>query len=256
MVRVSIVYLLIALFAINGICQSSFISNQLNYPRVANAFKEKEDSLKIQLGHIGINWPAKQLYIRSFKYESQLEVWARNNDKESFTLFKTYKVCALSGTLGPKRFEGDYQVPEGFYFINAFNPNSNYHLSLGINYPNESDKIKCKSINPGGDIFIHGSCTTVGCIPLQNQQIEELYILTANAFNEGQQFIPVHIFPINYNNPKSLIILQKAMNDDEPYTYFSSQLKSVFNFFESTKKIPLIGVNKKGDYEMLTSSIR
>ncbi len=256
MLRVSIACLLIDLFAINGICQSSFISSQLNYPRVANAFKEKEDSLKKQLKEIGINWPVKQLYIRSFKYDSQLEVWVRNNDKEAFTLFKTYKVCALSGALGPKRFEGDYQVPEGFYFINAFNPNSNYHLSLGLNYPNASDLINCKNINPGGDIFIHGTCTTVGCIPLQNQQIEELYILSAYAYNGGQQFIPVHIFPVNFNNSKSLSVLQKAMKDDEGYKFFTNQLKSVFDFFESTKKIPLIGVNKKGDYEMLSSAIR
>ncbi len=256
MIRVSIVYLLIAFFTIDGICQSSFINNQLNYPRVANAFKEKEDSLKIQLSQKGINWPVNQLYIRSFKYDSQLEVWARNSNKESFTLFKTYKVCALSGSLGPKRFEGDYQVPEGFYFINTFNPNSNYHLSLGINYPNASDKIKCKDINPGGDIFIHGSCTTVGCIPMQNQQIEELYILSAYAYNGGQQFIPVHIFPINFNNKHSLSVLQKAMNDDDRYKYFTNQLKLVFDFFEKNKKIPLIGVNKKGDYEMLTSAIQ
>lgn len=256
MLRVSIACLLIAFFAANGICQSSFISSQLYYPRVANAFKEKEDSLKKQLKEIGINWPIKQLYIRSFKYDSQLEVWVRNNGKEAFTLFKTYKVCALSGALGPKRFEGDYQVPEGFYFINAFNPNSNYHLSLGLNYPNVSDIIKCKSINPGGDIFIHGACTTVGCIPLQNQQIEELYILSAYAYNGGQQFIPVHIFPVNFKNPRSLSVLQKAMKDDEEYEFFTNQLKSVFDFFESTKKIPLIGINKKGDYEMLTSAIR
>jgi len=256
MIRVSIVYLLIAIFAMNGMSQSSFISNQLNYPRVANAFKEKEDSLKVQLSQKGINWPVKQLYIRSFKYDSQLEVWARNSNKDPFTLFKTYKVCALSGALGPKRFEGDYQVPEGFYFINAFNPNSSYHLSLGINYPNASDKIRSNGTHPGGDIFIHGTCTTVGCIPLQNQQIEELYILSAYAYNGGQQFIPVHIFPINFNNPKSLTVLLKAVKDDDRYKVFADQLKSVFDFFESTKKIPLIGVNKKGDYEMLSSAIQ
>ena len=256
MVRLSIVSLLILLFTIDGISQFSFINDQLNYPRVANAFKEKEDSLKIQLNKKGINWPVKQLYIRSFKYDSQLEVWARNSNKEPFTLFKTYKVCALSGALGPKRFEGDYQVPEGFYFINIFNPNSNYHLSLGINYPNASDKIKSKSTNIGGDIYIHGTCTTVGCIPLQNQQIEELYILTTCAYNGGQQFIPVHIFPINFNNKRSISVLQKATTDDDLYKYFTNQLKLVFDFFELNKKIPLIGVNKKGDYEMLTSAIQ
>ncbi len=71
------------------------------------------------------------------------------NCKNLLSLFKTYKVCALAGTLGPKRMEGDYQVPEGFYYINEFNPQSNYYLSLGINYPNESDKVSKRFIRPG-----------------------------------------------------------------------------------------------------------
>ena len=71
-----------------------------------------------------------------------------------------------SGTMGPKRLQGDYQVPEGFYYINEFNPNSNYHLHLGLNYPNASDKILSDSLRPGGDIYIHGSCVSIGCIPL------------------------------------------------------------------------------------------
>jgi murein L,D-transpeptidase YafK len=96
----------------------------------------KEDTLKKQFAVAGLAWPAKQIYIRSFKYDSQLEVWVRNSPKEAFKLFKTYRVCAMAGTLGPKRMQGDYQVPEGFYYVNEFNPKSTYHISLGINYPN------------------------------------------------------------------------------------------------------------------------
>jgi murein L,D-transpeptidase YafK len=127
----------------------SFLDFQRTLPRPGDALKRKEDTLHKQFKAKGFQWPAKYMYIRSFKYDSQLEVWVKNEAKEPFKLFKTYKVCALAGSLGPKRMEGDYQVPEGFYYINEFNPRSMYHLSLGLNYPNASDRILSDSIKPG-----------------------------------------------------------------------------------------------------------
>ena len=231
--------------------QPSFVDYQRTYPRVASALKSKEDSLKTQFAKAGISWPAKQLYIRSFKYDSQLEVWVRNTNLEPYKLFKTYKVCAMAGAIGPKRMEGDYQVPEGFYCINEFNPNSNYHLSLGINYPNASDKVLSDSIKPGGEIYIHGNCVTVGCIPLQNDQIEELYILATMAKTQGQDFIPVHIFPIRYNNRKSFEYLARSTKDNQELQKFVIKIKEVFDYFEEKKKLPLIFVNKKGVYVVM-----
>ena len=114
----------------------NFIDYQRGFTRPSDALKRKEDTLQKQFIKKGLGWPAKYVYIRSFKYDGELEVWVRNERKEPFKLFKTYKVCALAGTLGPKRMQGDYQVPEGFYYINEFNPNSSYYLSLGLNYPN------------------------------------------------------------------------------------------------------------------------
>ena len=191
------------------------------------------------------------MYIRSFKYDSQLEVWVRSNNNETFKLFKTYKVCAMAGSLGPKRMEGDYQVPEGFYYINEFNPKSSYHLSLGINYPNASDKVLSDFSKPGGEIYIHGSCLTVGCIPIQNNQIEELYILAAYAKTQGQDFIPVHIFPIKFNNKKSFEYLAKTTKDDAELQKFAIKIKEVYDYFEEKKKLPLISVNKKGEYVVM-----
>ena len=227
--------------------QVSFMNTQRQYPKVANAIKQREDSLKKQLAAMHISWPVKQIYVRSFKYDSQLEVWVRNGKNESFKLFKTYKVCALSGALGPKRIEGDYQVPEGFYYINQFNPKSNYNMSLGLNYPNASDMLLSDSAKPGNDIFIHGSCVTVGCIPI-NTQIDELYILASYAHDQGEDFIPVHIFPIRYSVEKSREFLVKTSKDDPEYQRFSGRLKEVYDYFEQNKKIPLISVNKKGEY--------
>lgn len=234
-----------------GYSQPSFVEYQKSFPRFYSAIKQKEDSLKKQVKEIGLQWPVKQIYIRSFKFDSQLEVWARNNSKEPFKLFKTYKVCAMAGTFGPKRIEGDYQVPEGFYYINEFNPKSAYHLSLGINYPNASDNILSDSKNPGNEIYIHGSCITVGCIPIQNDQIEELYILSAYARNQGQDFIPVHIYPYKFSNSKSKEAFDKASKDNEDVQTFANQLKKVYEFFEDRKKLPIISINKKGEYLIL-----
>jgi murein L,D-transpeptidase YafK len=233
------------------IAQTSFLDYQKRFPRVAKALKAKEDTLKKQFEQAKLQWPPKQLYIRSFKFDSQLEVWVRNSSKEKYQLFKTYKVCALSGNLGPKRMEGDYQVPEGFYYINNFNPNSEYHLSLGINYPNASDLLLSDSAKPGSDIYIHGSCTTVGCIPVMDKPMEEIYILSSYAKHFGNDFIPIHIFPIKFNNTKSAQKLKLVTEDDREYKLFTEKLKEVFEYFELHKQLPIISINDNGDYVIL-----
>lgn len=242
----------IILFLIGTLkAQNSFIDYQKKFSRVNSALKTKEDTLKKQFEKAGLQWPPKQLYLRSFKYDSQLEVWARSNNKEEYKLFKTYKVCALSGALGPKRMQGDYQVPEGFYYINEFNPKSEYHMSLGLNYPNASDLLLSDSAKPGNDIYIHGSCITVGCIPIMDNQIEELYILTSYAKHNGEDFIPVHIFPVKFNVAKSVQKLNLAIKEDADYGKFTNKLKEVFDYFEQHKKLPVIAVNSWGEYVVM-----
>ena len=226
----------------------SFIDYQRTFPRPSEALMKKEDTLQKQFEAKKLDWPAKYLYIRSFKYDSQLEVWVKNDIKDQFKLFKTYKVCALAGTLGPKRMEGDYQVPEGFYYINEFNPRSNYYLSLGINYPNASDRVLSDSLRPGSAIFIHGSCVTVGCIPIRDEQIDELYILAAHAKNKGQDFIPVHIFPIRFNVEKSVKYLNNLTKDDPSLKKFADRLEDAFDYFDKYKQLPLVLIGEKGQY--------
>jgi murein L,D-transpeptidase YafK len=228
--------------------QTSFIDYQKAFPRPSEALKKKQDTLQKQFSNKGLKWPAKYMYIRSFKFDSQLEIWVKNDRKEKFQLFKTYKVCALAGTLGPKRMEGDYQVPEGFYYINEFNPKSTYYLSLGINYPNASDRYLSDIQRPGGDIYIHGSCVTVGCIPVTDNQIEEIYILAAHAKDQGQDFIPVHIFPIRFNNKKSAEYLDKMTKNDPQLKSFTERLESVYDHFEITHQLPIIMNNNRGEY--------
>ncbi|MBD2768266.1 hypothetical protein IC235_10215 [Hymenobacter sp. BT664] len=135
-----------------------------------------------------------EIFLRLIKTNRELEVWARNQGARSFKLLHRYPLAATSGHLGPKRRAGDRQVPEGFYEIDRFNPQSDYHLSLGLNYPNAADRALGEP-NPGGDIFIHGGEVTIGCLPITDLGIEEVYLLAVTARAAGQTVIPVHIFP-------------------------------------------------------------
>ncbi|RAJ06885.1 L,D-transpeptidase-like protein [Chitinophaga skermanii] len=247
-------YLLIAALLLMGasaaMAQQSFLDNQKLFPRVGEAYRAKEEMIKKEFEKKGLTYPAKFIYIRSFKLDSELEIWVKNKVTDSFKLFKSFKVCTLSGRMGPKRKEGDRQVPEGFYYINDFNPNSSYHLSLGINYPNYSDKILAADPKkPGGEIYIHGTCLTIGCIPLTDEFIDEVYIMCVNAKNAGQDFIPVHVFPVKFSNSKSVDYLNNNLppNDTE-YPKFWVNLRNAYDYFEKNKQLPVVMVNSSGKY--------
>lgn len=242
------VLLIVLAFPLVVFAQNSYVSLQKNGGRLNEVINKAADSLKLQFERKKLAWPPTQMYIRTFKYDRILEVWVKGEEKETFKLFKTYKICMQSGSMGPKRSEGDYQVPEGFYYINEFNPNSNYHLALGINYPNSSDKILSDSFHPGNSIYIHGNCVSTGCIAISDAPIEELYSLASFTKDQGQDFIPVHVFPIKYNVKKSFEYLAQATKENQPLQKFAVTLKEAYDYFEDKKKLPVIMINKKGEY--------
>lgn len=217
-------------------------------PKVNELFNRKEDSLRAQFEAKRLSWPVRELYLRSFKLDAQLEVWVREEPGSPFKFFKTYKVCAPSGKLGPKRKEGDKQVPEGFYYINELNPRSNYHLSLGINYPNISDRIMGDSVRPGSAIYIHGDCVSVGCIAINNEQIEEVYMLVSSAKANGQEHVPIHIFPARFNNTKAQEPLNRMVKETPGYVPMLKAMQSVFYYFEQSRILPPVMVNRNGEY--------
>ncbi len=248
----SVRILLIFLFACTAnyavFAQNSISDNKKLSLKLPDIFLRVEDSLKKEFHERNLTWPPKDMYVRSFKYDRQLEVWIRETPEKPYTLFKTYRVCMQSGTMGPKRMQGDYQVPEGFYYINEFNPNSNYHLALGLNYPNSSDRILSDENRPGGDIYIHGNCVSTGCIPISDGPIEELYVLASYVRDAGMEFIPVHVFPIKYNVRKSSEYLALLTKENQLLQDFAINLKRAYDYFEEKKEVPLILVNKKGQY--------
>lgn len=115
-------------------------------------------------------------------------MWLMHND----TILKKYRVGLGFAPRGHKKIEGDGKTPEGAYFINRRNPNSKFHLSIGISYPNAQDRAAAAAIGkkPGGDIFIHGRGPryqkargdwTWGCIALSDREMEEVYAMVENG---------------------------------------------------------------------------
>ena len=232
LINFSYTFAILLLLTINVNAQDSYLGNNKPVNRISAILSKTEDSVIKQFKSKNLVWPPSAVYVRSFKFDRQLEVWVKNDSARKFVLFKTYKICMQSGTMGPKRMEGDYQVPEGFYHINEFNPNSNYHLSLGINYPNASDRILSDSIRPGGSIYIHGNCVSTGCIAISDQPSEELYVVASAAKSKGQEFIPVHIFPARYSNTQSLNFLNNAIKDNSYLQHFNKNIRLAFDYFE------------------------
>lgn len=141
----------------------------------------------------GVSYPPKRLAILVFKRERRLSLWAQEQGQWRFV--RHYPVLAASGHAGPKLREGDSQVPEGVYRIEHLNPNSSYHLSMKVSYPNEFDRAKAKldgRTRLGGDIFIHGNRVSIGCVAIGDRAIEELFTLVAQT---GHPRVKVIIAP-------------------------------------------------------------
>ena len=228
-----------------NIVKSDFKSEQKKQTRVKSAYTDKEAVVLEMVEQAGLDINSLNVFIRVTKKSKTLEVFGKDATSNKYVLIKTYSICASSGVPGPKRKSGDRQVPEGFYIIDRFNPWSTFHLSLGINYPNKSDKILTEHSDPGGDIFIHGDCVTIGCVPLTDDKIKELYILAVEAKNNGQNSIPVHIFPANL---KRFTYSQMIPGYRTELKAFWDNLREGYMYFEKNKQIPKIHVNSNGSY--------
>lgn len=174
--------------------QNNFKQQQLTFERVKTAYIQKWAVLKEEMHQKGFK-DKFEVHIEAYKSEGKVELWLRNSSEAKYSLFKTYDFSAHSGILGPKTKKDDLQTPEGIYFIDRFNPESRFYLSLRINYPNAVDLLRSGQQDPGSAIYIHGNQLTVGCIPLTDDKIKEVYVLAVEASNSGQKQIPVHIFP-------------------------------------------------------------
>lgn len=163
----------------------------------------------------GLSFPPSHLRLVALKEEKTIEVWGTNDeaarirDQARWSRITSYRVLAASGGAGPKLREGDLQVPEGVYRLTAFNPNSSYHLSIRVDYPNADDRVNAAAdgrTNLGGDIFIHGKAVSIGCLAIGDDAIEELYLLVdAVGLAKSEIVIAPNAEPtISFGTPKWL----------------------------------------------------
>lgn len=163
---------------------------------VAQIEDEATGRLQLDLTKTGFTNLPDQIALVAIKEDQILEIWGRRDAK--WVQIKTYPFTAFSGKLGPKLKEGDKQIPEGIYEIEYLNPNSLFYLSIKVSYPNKFDKAmatKDGRTNLGGDIFIHGKDKTIGCIPIGDEAIEEVFLLVSKTI---QKRIKVVISPIDF----------------------------------------------------------
>lgn len=190
----------------------------------------------------GVGYPVRALFLRAFKEEREAEAWGRADDGV-FHRIATWRVLGASGHAGPKRREGDRQVPEGCYRVAVFNPKSNFHLSLGLDYPNESDRVRSDAQNPGSDIYIHGGTESIGCLALGDVAIEELYLLAQDAVEKP---VSVHIFPARMAG----FAWEDLRAKHPEHADFWSELKPIYEAFERTRRIPDVRVDPEGIYRL------
>lgn len=168
------------------------------------------------------------ILVRAYKQESEIEIWKQTGSGK-YALLKTYPVCRWSGQLGPKVNEGDRQVPEGFYSVSAsqLNPNSQFYLSYDIGYPNAYDRSLGRS---GGNIMVHGSCTSRGCFAMTDEQVAEIYAVTREALQGGQPSFQFQSLPFR------MTAENLARHRKNPNMAFWKTLKDGTDAFEVTKK--------------------
>lgn len=237
-----LISIFLILFFFNLKAQGSFLKSQLNFERVEAAYLEKNNLLQNEFYEKGLVYPPQDILLVSYKAEGELQVWVKENDY--YNLFKVYDVCRKSGDFGPKRKQGDKQVPEGIYSLNVFNPVSDFHLSLGVSYPNASDRYFSDASDLGGDIYIHGNCVTIGCLPMTDDLMKEIYILSVLAKNEGQSQIPIHLYPFKFNKLTEYIFFKEYPQ----HISLWNNLKSEYFYFTENKKIRNYHIDSFGNY--------
>lgn len=193
-----------------------------------------EPELKKYFQQAHVSYPPKDVAMLAFKKEQKLELWAKDNVNH-WHYIHTYRLTASSGGLGPKLREHDRQIPEGVYRLTMFNPYSQMHLSMQINYPNAFDRahaIRDGRVNLGGDIFLHGKDLSVGCLAIGDHAIDQIFTLVRRV---GLAHTKVIIAPNDLREQRPLTNrMTQPRWIDELYHEISSEL-GMFQRRNSTK---------------------
>ncbi len=192
--------------------------------RSAAAYTNHAERLATELEAKGLLFGAP-IYIRIFKASRELELWVEGAG--GYTLFRTYPICAMSGSLGPKLERGDWQAPEGFYSVDAdwMHPHSRFHLAFNIGYPNSFDRAKGRT---GSAIMVHGGCDSRGCFAMTDEIMEEIYVLAEAALRHSQRDFAVHVFPFHMTDENL-----RAHRDSEWHDFWL-KLRNGYDSFAET----------------------
>lgn len=211
--------------------------------RVAAAMLRFQATNQTICRKLGVAYPPHALYIKAFKSEQKLELWGGNAGAPMMLLGR-FDIQYVPGDIGPKRAEGDNQVPEGFYSLTQFNPYSKFKLSLKVSYPNPLDKARAVGA-PGGDIFIHGGDQSIGCLPIGDSGIEQLYTFCWASKQAWKIAIPVHIFPCKLT-PETWNRLSKTYAKRRDLMEVWKPLWQAENLFLVKRRPPRISFAKGG----------
>ncbi|AHB47242.1 hypothetical protein W911_00650 [Hyphomicrobium nitrativorans NL23] len=173
------------------------------------------------------------IFMRIFKREFELELWMMRDGR--FHRFATYPICKWSGELGPKLREGDRQAPEGFYTVDqtALNPNSAWHRSFNLGYPNTFDQSHGRT---GSFLMVHGGCGSIGCYAMTDPVIDEIWRIVTAALRGGQPRFQVQVFPFRMTE-RNL-----ARHEASPLAPFWANLKAGSDLFEAGHIPPRVSV--------------
>ncbi|GHB32910.1 transpeptidase [Pseudovibrio japonicus] len=227
-------------FLVTLAVSATYLLLPYDLPGTADLAKVKEErlpALRADLTFKGMEL-GSPVYLRIFKEESRLEAWVKSGD--TYQPYKYWEICKYSGDLGPKLKEGDGQSPEGFYNVSAkqLNPNSNYHLSFNLGFPNAFDQSLGRT---GSYLMVHGNCLSVGCYAMTNHNVEEIYLLVEAALQNGQDNVPVHIFPFEMTQENL------SKHADSNWQDFWLNLKQGYDLFEHHRKPPTVSA-RQGQY--------
>ncbi|VEA63122.1 Uncharacterized protein conserved in bacteria [Serratia plymuthica] len=178
------------------------------------------------------------VYIQIFKEERTLELYAKMGNE--FRLVNSFRICNFSGGLGPKRREGDFKSPEGFYSIDSHHlkPDSKYYRAINIGFPNDYDKSQGYS---GAYLMIHGDCKSIGCYAMTNTYMDEIYRYVEAAFAYGQNRIDISIYPFRMTDQN----LKRHRSSSD--IAFWNQLKPGYDYFVKNHQPPVVSVSN-GQY--------
>ena len=224
--RGTAVFLTVASCALIAGCDDSYLdqSSARSQQPISSATLAKMEALDTT--------PSSPTLIRTYKKEAELEIWKQKSNGE-YALLKTYPMCRWSGQLGPKKREGDMQVPEGFYTIapGQMNPNSHYYLAFNVGYPNAYDRAYGRT---GGNVMVHGVCSSAGCFSMTDDQVADIYAIARDLFAGGQREIQLQSYPFH------MTAENMAKFRLDPNIDFWKNLKDGSDHFEVTKNEPSV----------------